>query len=98
LIQVIAASDRFGQQSLVPRFFFHLREPSGRLIRDLEGVELPDIDAAMSEAAQAAVSLARGSERAGHDYSGWLFEIRSDRGSLYVAEFPSKTRLPDQPP
>jgi hypothetical protein len=44
----------------MPRYFFHLRSPSGRLIRDDEGVELADLDAAAQEAALAAADLGRG--------------------------------------
>ena len=71
----------------MPRFFFHLRSPSGTLIRDDEGVDLPDLDAAAHEAARTARSFARDSDLGGHDYSGWTFEIRSNNGSLNVPAF-----------
>jgi hypothetical protein len=66
----------------VPRFFFHLRGPTGRLIPDEEGVELPDLDAARREAEEAARTFSEDSDLGGHDYLGWFFEIRSDAGSL----------------
>jgi hypothetical protein len=49
----------------MPRYFFHLRSPSGRLIRDDEGVELADLDAAAQEAALAAADLGRDCELGG---------------------------------
>jgi len=71
----------------MPRYFFHLRTPTGRLIRDDEGVELPDLDAAAHEAAEAALTFSKDSELGGHDCSGWFFEIRSSSGSLNVPAF-----------
>jgi hypothetical protein len=66
----------------VARFFFHLRAPSGRLILDEEGVDLPDIDAAAEEAIAAAYTFAEDTQRGGFDYSDWRFEIRSVSGSI----------------
>jgi hypothetical protein len=66
----------------MPRYFFHLRAPSGRLITVDEGVELSDLDAAAREAADAARTFVRDAELGGHDYSGWTFGIRSNSGSL----------------
>jgi hypothetical protein len=71
----------------MPRFFFHLRAPSGKLILDDEGVELPDLDTAAREAAHAARAFAEDARRGGRDYSGWNFEIRSSKGSLNVPAF-----------
>jgi hypothetical protein len=66
----------------MPRYFFHLRAPTGRLILDDEGVDLPDLDAAAREAVEAARTFSNDAELGGDDYSGWFFEIRSDTGSL----------------
>jgi hypothetical protein len=74
----------------MPRYFFHLRSPSGRLIRDDEGVELADLDAAAQEAALAAADLGRDCELGGQDYSRWHFEVRSDSGSLNAPAFLSE--------
>jgi hypothetical protein len=71
----------------VARYFFHLRAPSGRLILDDEGVDLPDLDAAAREAASVALTFAMDAELGGRDYSGWHFEIRSASGSLNVPAF-----------
>ena len=75
----------------MPRFFFHLRAPSGRLIMDEEGVELPDLDSAAREATEAARGFSEDSDLGGHDYSGWFFEIRSDSGALNLPAFEMKT-------
>jgi hypothetical protein len=74
----------------MPRYFFHLRSPSEKLIRDDEGVELPDLDAAAQEAALAAADLGRDCELGGQDYSRWHFEVRSDSGSLNAPAFLSE--------
>jgi hypothetical protein len=64
------------------RFFFHLRSPSGRLILDEEGMDLPDLHAAAEEALAAAYTFAEDTQRGGFDYSDWSFEIRSVCGSI----------------
>ena len=71
----------------MPRFFFHLRSPSGEFVRDEEGLELPTLDRAAREAAATARSFNKDRPRGGLDYSGWHFEIRSDSGSLNVPAF-----------
>jgi hypothetical protein len=81
----------------MPRFFFHLRAPSGRLIWDDEGVDLPDLDAAAREAAMAARSFAEDAELGGNHYAGWCFEIRSTGGSLNLPAFAIAPALPDEP-
>ena len=97
MIYVIACFAGFGQLPPMPRYFFHLRAPTGRLIQDEEGVELPDLDCAAREAAEAALSFSNDSELGGHDYSGWFFEIRSNSGSLNVPAFEMKTARPFGP-
>ena len=77
----------------MPRYFFHLRAPTGRLILDDEGVELPDLNAAAREAVEAARTFRRDSELGGHDYSGWFFEIRSETGWLNCPVSPSRALL-----
>jgi hypothetical protein len=71
----------------MPRFFFHLRSPSGELVRDDVGVELRDLDMAAREAAVAVRSFAEDVKLGGQDYAGWTFEIRSDSGSLNLPAF-----------
>jgi hypothetical protein len=71
----------------MPRFFFHLRSPSGALIRDDQGVALRDLDMAARQAVLTAHSFAADAKLGGCDYSGWTFEIRSSSGSLNVPAF-----------
>ena len=71
----------------MPRFFFHLRAPSGELVQDDVGVELPNLDRAVSEAESAAKTFTRDTQLGGFDHTGWHFEIRSDAGSLNVPAF-----------
>ncbi len=49
----------------MPRYFFHLRSPSGDFVRDEEGVELSDLDSAAREAALTARSFDRDRPRGG---------------------------------
>jgi hypothetical protein len=71
----------------MPRFFFHLRSPSGELVRDDQGVELPSLDSAAREAARTARSFDADRRRGGLDYTGWHFEVRSEAGSLNASAF-----------
>ena len=64
----------------MPRYHFHIRSAGGALIKDEEGVHLPDIDAAREEARFAAESFGADTERGGYDYSGCTFEIVSEDG------------------
>jgi hypothetical protein len=85
-----------GHEHAMARFFFHLRTPSGELIRDDQGVELTDLDAAVREADLAARGFAGDAKLGGCDYSGWNFEIRSDSGSINVPAFVSEPELADE--
>ena len=75
----------------MPRFFFHLRTASGEMIRDEQGVDLANLDAAAREAEIAAGSFAADVQLGGYDYSGCYFEIRSDSGSLNLPAFAPET-------
>ena len=75
----------------MPRFFFHLRTASGEMIRDEQGVDLADLDAAAREAEIAAGSFADDFRLGGYDYSGCYFEIRGDSGSLNLPAFVTET-------
>ena len=77
----------------MPRYFFHIRTPDGRLMRDEIGVELADFDAASREAFAAARGFDADRERGGPDYSGCYFEIRSKTGSLNTPAFMKKLTL-----
>ena len=52
----------------MPRYHFHIRSAGGTLIKDEEGVHLPDIDAAREEARRAAESFSTDTEHGGYDY------------------------------
>jgi hypothetical protein len=64
----------------MPRYYFHIRSAGGALIKDEEGVHLPDVAAAREEARLAAESFSSDTERGGYDYSGCRFEIVSEDG------------------
>ena len=51
----------------MPRYHFHIRSAGGTLIKDEEGVHLPDIDAAREEARFAAETFGADRERGGYD-------------------------------
>src|SRR5215204_1432932 len=78
----------------VPRYQFHIRSAGGALIKDEEGVHLPDIDAAREEARFAAESFGGDTERGGYDYSGCTFEIVSEDGreTITVPAFVRRAR------
>ena len=69
------------------RYYFDLRDADG-VTRDEEGVELPDIEAALEEAALALADMARGVALddigSGHQMA---IEVRDERGPLLQANF-----------
>jgi hypothetical protein len=58
----------------MPRYYFHIRE-RGLLIKDHEGIELPDILKAKSEAEAAAREILAEKVRLGDIVDGQEFEI-----------------------
>ena len=69
------------------RYYFDLRDADG-VIRDEEGVELPDIEAALEEAALALADMAR---NVALDDMGsahqMAIEVRDERGPVLQANF-----------
>jgi hypothetical protein len=64
----------------MPLFFFHLRQGT-KLIRDPEGVCLPDITSARAEAIQSARELmSENISRSARTSLEWQFEITNDAG------------------
>jgi len=64
----------------MPLFFFHLRQGT-KLIRDPEGVCLPDITSARAEAIQSARELvAESTTRSARIGLEWQFEISNEAG------------------
>ncbi len=65
----------------MPRFFFDYRE-NGELARDLDGIDLPDLDAAHREAIRAAVDVWTDALRERRYPGANSFEIRDTNGRV----------------
>lgn len=65
----------------MPRYFFHVRNGDS-LIQDLEGIDLPDLDAARIEALEGARSLLSETVRTGGVLDGQRFEIVDESGQV----------------
>jgi hypothetical protein len=65
----------------MPRFFMHVRE-ADELIEDLDGSDLPDLEAARSEATAAAREIAAEHLKAGKALGVRRIEIRDDAGRM----------------
>lgn len=78
----------------MPHYYFHIRSSTG-LIRDPEGIELPDLDAALTEAKRAARELLADLIKADAVLDGQAFEI-SDADGEVLARLPFRSvlRLP----
>ena len=79
----------------MPRFFFHVRDRH-LTIFDNEGSELPDLDAAMSEAAVAARSIVADSQQRGLIEPDRWFEIVDEAGTV-LAKVRFRDFLGEQP-
>lgn len=79
--------------SLMPSYFFHICDPAGSL-RDEEGIVLPDVDAARTEAVQSARDILAETVRAGEVVDGRRFEVADETGQvLFVVPFADVLRL-----
>lgn len=78
----------------MPNYYFHIRSSAG-LIRDPEGIELPDLDAALAEAKRSARELLADLLKEDAILDGQTFEI-SDADGLVLARLPFRSvlRLP----
>lgn len=78
----------------MPNYYFHIRSSAG-LIRDPEGIELPDLDAALAEAKRSARELLADLLKEDAVLDGQTFEI-SDADGLVLARLPFRSvlRLP----
>jgi hypothetical protein len=66
----------------MPRFYFNIHR-RGRAIADFEGVELPDIDAAIEEAQAAAREMIAEGVKANRPLVlGYAFEIADEAGTV----------------
>jgi hypothetical protein len=78
----------------MPRYFFHIRTGDA-VIRDPDGSDLPNLDAARAEARQAARDLLAALLKEGGVLDGQVFEISDEAGSvLERIPFRSVIRLP----
>jgi hypothetical protein len=65
----------------MPRYFFHIRTDLA-FIRDPDGSDLPDLNAARSEAAHSARHLLAALLRDGKVLDGQVFEIADEAGNV----------------
>jgi len=63
----------------MPRYFFHVKDEQG-WIKDEEGLELPDLAAAMKEADGTAVDLAKAAIRESRPVDGRTVVVFDDQG------------------
>ena len=78
----------------MPRYFFHIRTANA-LIRDHDGSDLPDLDAARHEAGESARHLLAELLRNGQVLDGQVFEISDESGKILERlPFRSVIRLP----
>ena len=75
----------------MPRFFFHLREKS-KTTRDVEGMELPDVDAVYEEAVESAREIMSQQVLRGERANGQAFVIADECGNT-VMTFPFKLAI-----
>jgi hypothetical protein len=67
----------------MPRYYFHIAL-GAKTIRDEEGTELADIDAARSEALQDARAIMSEAIRQGYDVSGRSIRIADEAGKIIL--------------
>ena len=78
----------------VPRFYFDVVD-GAQVSEDLDGLEFPDLDTAITEAAQGARDLVAHAIMKNEDVSGLKFQIRDENGQT-VATVPFRQTLPGQ--
>ena len=71
----------------MPRYFFHIKEENGELLRDEEGIELGDLDAVHLEAVEAAREIMSDDVLKGRAPGRQAFIIEDDVGAT-VSEVP----------
>ena len=75
------------------QFYLHIRDGETRL-EDIDGIDVPDLDLAIEEAAMAARELLAELVSAGHIIGNRSFEICSEDGSLLaVVLFSQELRM-----
>ena len=68
----------------MPRYHFDIRLENGTLLRDDEGLDLPDVKSARQEALMVIAEVPKGCR----DYAGCVFEVRHRRRRLFVVPLP----------
>jgi hypothetical protein len=76
---VVAPPPRAGQESAVPRFFFHPRD--GERVRDDDGIELPDAEAARRAAIAGIRSIIADEVRKGRLRLGARLDVEDETGA-----------------
>lgn len=77
----------------MPRFYFHMRSHA-EIVRDLEGVEMPDAQMALEEAREAAREILSERVRKGEVLDGNEFEVHDELGTkLFTLPFRSVLRI-----
>ena len=66
------------------RVYFHLQNGTG-MIRDGEGVEVSDLDAAKAEALNAISDVRGGVGSEAHDWAGWKLAVVDEAGALLLS-------------
>jgi hypothetical protein len=75
----------------MPRYFFHI-DDEHELIRDLEGSDLPDLDAVRREATESARQIMSQAVLIGRPANGRKFVITNEEGYVLL-EFPFKEAI-----
>ncbi len=67
----------------MPRYYFHIRDGENR-VEDEEGTEVPDLEAAKSEARASARDLAIDEIRNERPVDGRVIEVADDQGKMLL--------------
>ena len=66
------------------RLYFHLKD-AHEVIRDVEGIEVADLEDARAQAIRAIAELRREDASAARDWSGWTLSVADERGTVVFA-------------
>jgi hypothetical protein len=73
----------------MPAYYFHVRD-NGSLLRDPDGIELPDLDAARDECRKLIVSVLREEQRDDELLTGREFQVEDELGrTVLIVPFQS---------
>ena len=77
----------------MPRYFFHIKDEQ-KTIRDVEGMELQDLDAVLEEARESARQIMSERVLEGHGPDGRVFVVTEEQGET-VLTFPFRLAISD---